>query len=352
MTEYYELKVNLLPSALVTYKENIPNLYSKVIPRYLTEIFDLTDNGKATIKEVSNKKDSLFDNMIESSTEVEYYSFYKDFSERNIQESIEYKELMKNYNSTLKEYKKIVDSFQSRKGIYWPNTFLESTKPKLNKALNNFKNSFPDVYNSSKYISTSSVTKSLPGNNQFGHSRRQLIEVLKIKKYLTDHPTISKAISFIYTSNEHILINLSDIKEMDESISLIQNSINSSQPPFGEITIIPIYSNIFIDSSVNSITYSFVYPNGENGRKDRNMIEEDNDDRLSILKLLMNDDNSEKDSPSSGSVTINTKEGLTPSFVNNTAKRLGANKGYLADIRDGAKAKIKRIIKKVKLEGQ
>lgn len=348
MTEYYELKMNLLPSVLAQYNEK-KKLYENIIPKFLIKTFNLIEQKEYSIEEVNGPSGqlNLFDNAVPLPQKIKGYSFNRKITTKNIEMSSEYKNLLESYTAAFNEYKKIVDSVQEQDGIYWPNKFLNATKPRLNNALNDFKRKFPDVYNSSKHISTRTVSVKLPGNNQFGHCRTQLIEVLKIKKYLEDNPQRKKMISFIYTVNEHIFVSLEMEDRIDENIRLIQDTINASNPPFGKVTIVPIYADIQISSSIKNITFSFVYPNGENGRKDRSKIDKDEGEKMEFLRYLMNDEDSEKDSPSSGSISISTEEELTPSFIEKTAKKLGASTGYLTNIQDKAKKGIRKIIKKV-----
>ncbi|WP_334328426.1 hypothetical protein [Companilactobacillus sp. HBUAS59699] len=335
MTEYYVAKLNLKPTIIGLYTENDKNkginqLMNYVIPSSLIEVF--------------NKYDYF-------SGEDEIYLFDGNRYNEDIQlvlMSPEFEELQNAYSKLLDEYKKVIENSEKNNGIFWPNEYLKHTKSRMKRALWSFRSKFPNIIELSSNLPDDKVDDRIPGNSNYGHGRKYLFDVEKIF-YVIDSKKddgidqLSDNIRFFYEkSSEKIYIeSIITVAEFKEELSLIQNRINSSGTNIGKVTINPIYDEVILNKSYNSVTFQIVYPNNSKRRNNQNRV---------LDKVF-----TETHSDSMG-VKMNSdgESNFTPGEIKSASDLFGAKDGYLKSVRangkklniEGVKKIVKKFIKK------
>lgn len=324
--DFYVAKLNLSPKVISAYKKNkddikgMEQLKKIVVINELNNIFSTSEN------EFTNKL-------------IKKYTHTEENIKKNIKESEIYISFKKAQSDLLSGYEEVVEKSQKNKGIFWPNKFLNETKPKMKKELYKIKKEFPILDQVILNISDDTVKNNIPGNSNFGHGRKYLLDAEKIKFFLIDNniKSFDGNYSFYYeVVKERILVPCEEGENMFKRIIFdIQEQINGNDGNIGSVHIIPIYEDFEVDKAYKNVTFEVVYPNNP----------ERTDDIDRVLDPTFQESGADKIE-----VKMHSNENkFDGSLIGKLARNsFGATKGYLKTIKSEGKdivfGKIKRVM--------
>ncbi|MBU7450062.1 hypothetical protein [Leuconostoc citreum] len=239
------------------------NLGKDVILKYTS-----AENGWETLE--TKVIPSALEQVIGNGIKVNHYIKYNVIqpTKETMLSSTEYKKMVEKCNPLEKDYFTVVNSYQEKHGIFWPDDFLEHTKPNARQSIDDFLSSYPLLDNIVEVISDNDVNEDLKSLSKFGHGRTAIILYRKVVKALKEFDDSNRSSwFFIYdTSSETILIpaeyGVTAVKELSKSLEATINATKNNK--IGKVSILPLYSEIrFSNIRKNgTLNVMLVYPNG------------------------------------------------------------------------------------------
>src|SRR5690625_1258958 len=258
---YYVFKMNIQPNVIHEYEEN-DNL------QYLKD--DIVKIALETIFEVSNV-DDYWQIRIEGSNDT-------DFNEK-------FNDLKSMTERLYEEYKKIVEQYVDSGEIYYSRSFLNLNE-RCGSKRRKLENEYPalkSAYENDNYSDQNIEKKyNLTLENSVGTGVTHIQKFYKIDLYLNELETsptdIYKDINIFYNqSDELFYIETYNSNEALGCAQYIENSINKSKDAnihIGKVTINPKFKSIKFEGDLTEITYTIVYPNGDEPGKRHDILKD------------------------------------------------------------------------------
>lgn len=325
--EYLIGKLNLSPKIIKIFVTNEDStsdwsqLKHHVIPSVFAEVFD----------KVEKIQDESTDEYLKINNSIEIKS------RENILKSEAYISFLNSFDKTLEEYSSVVDDSNKEGGIFWTEHYISETKIDLRNKLNRLLTEFPYLVQIINNTPDESIIDMLPGNSNFGHGRKYLINGLKIQSYVNNKEissTILENYEFFYdVEQEQILFN-GDKKNFLNILRDISERLNHHKTNIGKVNVLPVFSDMEINKSYKNVTFKVVYPNNPARRSHQNSLLTDtfNESGAQEIELTIESDDDHK------------FDGTT---IDNLAKLFGAAKGYVKDVKNSTRSMLSGEIKKI-----
>ncbi|MCI1634554.1 MAG: hypothetical protein LKI22_12065 [Liquorilactobacillus nagelii] len=323
--EFYVAKLNLSP---------------KVINVYAHEKNDIEGMKQLKNVVVTNELESLFQTGEDkfTNTQIKKYIHTQENMKQKIKDSDIYADFVKAQNDLLNGYSMVVEESQKNDGIYWPNEFLNETKPKMKQKLYALKKEFPILEQAVLNTKDDVVKNNIPGNNNFGHGRKYLLDSEKIKLFL-DSNDFDGNYSFYYDmEKERIWVSCEKEEYLFKRIiSDIQEKINENGGNIGTVHIILIYKKLKIDNSYKIVTFEVVYPN--------------NPERTDSIERVLDPPFKASRANKIDVKFYSDKKKFTGDTISKLAENFfGAKNGYLKTVKSGQKDIFKGTVKRIRIK--
>ncbi|AUJ29613.1 hypothetical protein [Liquorilactobacillus hordei] len=255
------------------------NLSPKIIQIYTNS--DKNSSGMEQLKKTvivnSLKKIFTYEEVVGKNKNIQKYSCLQIDEKKEIINSDVYIKFKNAKTNLLNGYESVIESSHENKGIFWPNEYLHELKPKMKQCLYELKDAYPILNQVVVNTKDDDVKKNLPGNGNFGHGRKYLLDSEKIEGYLLNSESVidfNRNYFFYYNNdNERLFISIKYGEEIFKRIILdIQEKINGSNSDIGKINIIPIYNALKVENSYKNVTFEVVYPNNPHRTKSINRV--------------------------------------------------------------------------------